>query len=633
MEDIKANQIRNFCIIAHIDHGKSTLADRFLELTKTVEQRKMKEQYLDQMELERERGITIKLQPVKMVYRPPNSKPQALNSKQIQNSNNQNSKYLEFRTSNLEFASSEYILNLIDTPGHIDFSYEVSRSLKAVEGAVLLVDATQGVQAQTVSNLEMAEELGLVIIPVINKIDSPNARREETRREIIEILGCRQNDILEISAKEGEGVEELLQEIIQRVPSPNMNEVEPHSLRALVFDFEYSSHQGVILHVRIMNGAVKKGDNLFLHQANKSFVAGEVGIFAPFHQSTGSLSTGEIGYLITNVKEAGIAKVGDTLLFKNSQLEPLTGYKDPEPVVWASIYPESQNDFTNLKRSIERLKLSDSAFVFEQEESGVLGRGFRCGFLGMLHLEIITERLKREFNLKLITAMPSVVYSVEDNKGQIKEIYSPALFPEYHDIKRILEPWAKAQIITPFDRLSDVIQILKKHEALMGETKDFSGDRVLINSYLPLREIMSNFFEEIKSATAGYASFNYRIEGEKEADLIRLDVLLNDDLIPAFSKIVRRSDMQREAQNMAEKLKKFIPSALFVIKIQVKALGRILSARSISALKKNVTGNLYGGDITRKMKLWQKQKKGKKKLKKFGKVDVPHDVFLKMIKN
>jgi len=602
MNKKQGDNIRNFCIIAHIDHGKSTLADRFLELTSTVEKRKMKEQYLDMMDLEKERGITIKLQPVVMSYKLP---------------------------------AAIYKLNLIDTPGHIDFSYEVSRSLKAVEGAILLVDATQGVQAQTVSNLEASRELGLVIVPVVNKIDSPNARVEETKREIIEILECEEEDILEISAKTGEGVEALMKEIIRRVPPPRSSSAG--SPRSLVFDFEYSVHKGVILYVRVMDGSLKKGDNVFLYQAGKGFVVGEVGVFRPASDSVSSLSVGEIGYVVTKLKEANIARVGDTLISKNSSLAPLEGYKKPAPVVWAGVYTESQDDFVSLKQALQRLNLSDSSLTFEEEESGILGRGFRCGFLGMLHLEIVAERLKREFGLVLVVATPSVVYKVEDLTGKVREIYSPALFPEHFEIKKIFEPWVRIKIITPADKLNDVLRVLRQHDALIGETQDFGASglsrRFILNLEMPLREMMDGFFEQLKSATSGYASLSYEIVEGREADLVKLDVLLNEENVSAFSRIVKKSDMQREAQKTADKLKKFLPPALFVIKIQVKALGRILSARSITALKKDVTGYLYGGDITRKQKLWKKQKRGKEKLKKFGRVNVPHDVFLKMIRD
>ena len=582
-----------------------------MELTKTVEKRKMREQYLDQMDLERERGITIKMQPVRMLWHP-------------------QSEISKIKSKKEDLRFDFYILNLIDTPGHIDFSYEVSRSLKAVEAAVLLVDATQGVQAQTISNLEMAKEQNLSIIPVVNKIDSPNARLLEVKAEIVEILKCNEDDILEISAKTGEGVESLLKEIIRRVPLPIDSEKD--TLRALIFDFEYSTHRGVILYVRIFGGSIKKGDRVFLFQSKREFQVNEVGVFTPLSQSVDILKNGEIGYVITNIKEANIAKVGDTLLLKDGGLEPLKGYKEPAPVVWVGIFPESQDEFDNLKQALERLKLRDSALSFDEERSGVLGRGFRCGFLGMLHLEIIIERLKREFSLDLVIASPTVVYTVETLKEGVKKIYSSSLFPEHFEIKRILEPCVRVEVITPVDKLSLVLQVLRKHEAIVKDTKDFGEGRLLLVSEMALREIVDNFFEELKSASEGYASFNYEIVGEKEADLVRLDMLLNSERVPAFSRVIKRIDMQRQAQNMARQLKLLLPRALFTIKIQVRGMGRILASQSLSALKKDVTGHLYGGDRTRKMKLWQKQKRGKKKLKQFGEVNIPHDVFIKMMR-
>jgi len=587
--------IRNFAIISHIDHGKSTLADRFLELTGTVEKRKMRAQYLDQMELEQERGITIKLQPVRMEY-------------------------------------GDFVLNLIDTPGHIDFSYEVSRSLKAVEGVILLVDATQGVQAQTISNLDIARSLKLSIVPVVNKIDSPRARTKEVKKEICEILDYSPDEVLEISAKTGENVSDLLDEIVKRIPSP---ETKKDGFRGLVFDFEYSLHQGVILYLRVFGGLVKKGDSVFLYQANQSFSVQEVGVFIPEMQPKEKLGKGEIGYVVTNIKESGIAQPGDTLLFKNSDLSPLEGYKRPESVVWASVYPEKRDEFETLKQALKRLNLEDSALAFEEEGSGVLGRGFRCGFLGMLHLEIVIERLRREFGLKLVTAMPTVVYNLEKNNGKKENVYSPALFPDQYEVKKVFEPWVEIKIISPYSSLGDVLKLLKKHGGEVGDTEQFgqSEARLVLKSRMPLREMMKNFFEELKSVSEGYASMSYKIIEKKEADLLRADVLLNNEIVPAFSRVLDKKEVERESQLLVERLKNILPRALFTIKIQVKAGGKILAARSLSALKKDVTGHLYGGDRTRKMKLWQKQKKGKKKLRSFGKVQVPHDVFLKMIKN
>jgi len=591
------HSIRNFSIIAHINHGKSTLADRFLEFTGAVEKRKMREQFLDQMDLERERGITIKMQPVRMNY--------ALNS-------------------------TSYSLNLIDTPGHIDFSYEVSRALKAVEGTVLLVDASQGVQAQTFANAELAKSLGLVIIPVLNKIDLPTARIDETRKEIMELLRCKQEEILEVSAKTGEGVERLLEEIIKRVPPPAKSEII--FPQALIFDFSYSPHKGVVAYIRLMKGRIKKRDELFLSQVKEKFIAHEVGFFRPELQEEETLEEGEIGYVATNIKKPAIVRVGDTVISLKNQLPSLSGYEESKPVVWASIYPESQDDFKLLAQSLERLHLSDSALSFEEEGSGVLGRGFKCGFLGMLHLEIVIERLKREFNLKLVTAAPSVVYEVHYKNGQKEEIYSPSRFPEENRIEKVFEPWIEAKIITPTEGLAVILKILQKHEAEVGNVEQFGSHRICLNIKMALREFMRNFFDELKSASEGYASLSYRITGMVEADVARVDILVAGEYVPAFARVIKRSQVQTEAKELVEKLKALLPAALFVIKIQAQYRGRIIASQTLSALKKDVTGYLYGGDRTRKMKLWKKQKAGKKRLKERGMVHVPHEVFLKMIK-
>lgn len=605
--------IRNFSIIAHIDHGKSTLADRFLDLTATIEKRKMREQYLDQMDLEREKGITIKMQPVRMSY---------------------------------QLSAVNYQLNLIDTPGHIDFSYEVSRALKAVEGAILLVDATSGVQAQTFSNAEMAKSLGLVIIPVINKIDLPRANIEETKNEIINLLDCKKEDILEVSAKTGQGVEKLLEEIVRKVPEPPRTpETNPQALpdarQALIFDFSYSPHKGVIAYVRLMKGEIKKGDELFLAQVKEKFIAHEVGFFHPEMREEEILREGEIGYIVTNIKRPAVVRVGDTVVSFNppagGPLPALSGYEEPKPVVFSSIYPESQNDFALLKQALERLHLSDSSFIFEEEggrsglPAGGLGRGFKGGFLGMLHLEIVAERLKREFNLKLITASPSVVYSVHLVSGKKEEIYSPSRFPDNSAVKKIYEPWIEMKIITPHESLGEILKILQKHEAKIGETEQFGLRRVSLNAKMALREFMRNFFDEIKSVSEGYASLSYKITEILEADVSRLDVLVAGEAVPAFSRVVKQSQIQAEAKEVVEKLRELLPRQLFVIKIQACANGRIIASQTLSALKKDVTGYLYGGDRTRKMKLWQKQKAGKKRLKERGTVNIPHDVFLKML--
>ena len=598
--------IRNFSIIAHIDHGKSTLADRMLEITKTVEKRKMREQYLDQMPLERERGITIKMQPVRMHWHP-NGPEQS--------------------------EGQQYILNLIDTPGHIDFSYEVSRALAAVEGAVLLVDATQGMQAQTFTNVELARSLNLAIIPVINKIDLPHARVEETAEEIKNILP--ENEIFKISARTGEGVEELLGKIIEKIPAPPSQGGSAGKARALIFDFDYSLHRGVISHVRVFDGKIKKGDRLSFFAANEDFIVGEVGFFRPELCPSDKISAGEIGYIVTNIKEAKVVRVGDTILTNDKSAEPLPGYREVKPVVFSSLFPENQNDFEELRRSLERLKLSDASLSFEEESSGPaaagLGRGFRCGFLGMLHLEIVVERLKRDFNIKTIVATPTVKYNVKTRKN-ILEIYSPHKFPEEGEITEVLEPWLRIEILTPPEKLSSVLKLLQEHEAQVGQTHKFSDSRLKLEAEMPLRELMRDFFDELKSASAGYASLNYEFLESRPGNLVRLDILVADEVVPAFSKIVPKLRVREEAERAVEKLYKILPRALFPLKIQAKALGRILASRTLKALRKDVTGYLYGGDRSRKMKLWKKQKEGKKRLQTEARFSIPPEVFVQMIR-
>jgi GTP-binding protein LepA len=601
------SNIRNFSIIAHIDHGKSTLADRLLEITGTIEKRKMQEQVLDSMELERERGITIKMTPVRMSY---------------------------------QMDGQKYILNLIDTPGHIDFSYEVSRAIKAVEGSILLVDATQGVQAQTLTTLNMAREAGVVIIPVVSKIDMPTARVEDVKEEITKVLDCKTEDIIGVSGKTGENVDFLIKEIIKRVPPPKEEYTNSDSFRGLVFDFQYSNHTGVIIYVRVLDGELTKGDQLFLHAVGEKFSPIEVGIFKPDQTPVEKLSAGEIGYIVTGIKRPGIASVGDTITFSKKPLPQLPGYMTPKPVVWASLYPENQglggktggDDWNLLRQALERLRLSDSAFTFEEEASSILGRGFRCGFLGMLHLEIITERLSREFGLKLIITSPSIRYEVLDKKGKKLVIYSPALFPEYGMVDKIFEPWVRIKIITPVDYLGQIVKLLYDHEASADQTGNFGENRTSIEADMPLRELMRNFFDELKSVSSGYASLSYVIGDYKEGDVVRLDIVVAEELVPAFTKVVSRKRVEEEAKAMVEKLFDILPRQLFAVKIQAQALGRIISSRTLSALKKDVTGYLYGGDRTRKMKLWQQQKEGKKRLKERGSVNIPQDVFIKMMK-
>ncbi|MFT5179592.1 MAG: GTP-binding protein LepA [Candidatus Paceibacteria bacterium] len=590
------SNIRNFSIIAHIDHGKSTLADRMLEVTHTIEKRDMKDRVLDDMELERERGITIKMRPVRMEY-------------------------------------EGYVLNLIDTPGHIDFSYEVSRALKAVEGSILLVDATQGVQAQTFTTLDMARELGVTIIPVLSKVDSPLSRVEEVTKEICDLLKCEKEDILLSSGKTGEGVKELIDEVIKKVPEPKTTYTNPNDFRALVFDFQYSNHKGVIVYVRVLDGEVKKNSTLLFKEANEKFISLSTGIFEPGEKEKDVLTAGEIGYIVTGIKRPGVASVGDTIVNLKNPIDAFPGYNQPNPVVWASIFPESQDDFDVLRQALLRLKLSDSSYTFEEESSGTLGRGYRCGFLGMLHLEIITERLRREFKLELVVTLPSITYMVTNKKGEETTVYSPTLFPEYGDIASVKEPWVNIRIITPSEYMGSVTQTLFNHEAVPGDIETFGDGRNAIHAEMPLRELMRNFFDEIKSVSSGYASISYQLGDFRDADVCKLEVLVADEEVIAFSRIVARHRVREESERTVEKLYKVLPRQMFATKIQAKALGRIVSSKTLSAMSKNVTAHLYGGDITRKMKLRDKQKKGKKRMLERGKVHISHDVFLKMMKS
>ena len=599
--DIK--RIRNFSIIAHIDHGKSTLADRMLEITGTIEQRKMKDQVLDSMDLERERGITIKMQPVRMGYL---------------------------------FEGESYILNLIDTPGHIDFSYEVSRALKAVEGSILLVDATQGVQAQTLTTLQMARDLGLVIIPVISKIDSPLARIDEVKMEVALLLNIDPDTIMMVSGKTGEGVADLLSEVIKRIPSPENTEVITSSGQALVFDFKYDNHRGVIVYVRVIGGEFRKGESLVFAVSSEKFISLEVGIFSPQEEPKNTIGTGEIGYIVTGIKKPGIASVGDTITYLKKPMPALHGYMNPKPVVWASVYPESQDDFPGLKQALGRLRLSDSSFSYEEESSGTLGRGFRCGFLGMLHLEIITERLNREFDLELIVTMPSITYKVVLRNGKEEVIYSPHLFPDDGVVVKALEPWVNVKIITPSVYLSYLMPFLYDHEAIVKATENFGDNRSSIDLEMPLRELMRNFFDDMKSLTSGYASISYEIGEYREADVVRLDIIVADEPMVAFCRVVSRRRVEEEAKSQVEKLQKIIPRQQFNFKIQGKALGRILCSESVSAFRKDVLMHgskvVGGGDVSRKKKLLEKQKKGKKRMQANAKINISHEVFLKMMR-
>ncbi|VAW32156.1 Translation elongation factor LepA, partial [hydrothermal vent metagenome] len=553
--------IRNFSIIAHIDHGKSTLADRLLERTGTIEARKMRDQVLDKMDLERERGITIKMQPARMKYRAGDSE-------------------------------DEYVLNLIDTPGHIDFAYEVSRALKAVEGVLLLVDSTQGVQAQTLTTLAMAKDAGCIIIPVISKIDSPYARPDEVKAELGKLLCVSSDTVLSVSGRTGEGVDELFSAIVSRIPPPkNSDEVES---RALVFDFSYSTHRGITVFVRVFDGELKKGDTLSFRSAGKNFTALEVGIFAPDETPVEKLSAGEIGYIVTGIKEPGVVAVGDTVGVNRGKLHALSGFNRPRPVVWASIYPESQDDLPNLRQALERLRLTDSSISFEEESSGVLGRGFRCGFLGMLHLEIITERLRREFDLHLIVTIPTISYTVTTKNGSVETVYTPSRFPDFGDIVAVSEPWVRVVLITPPTALSALMQLFHDHEVVVMATENYIDGRTELTIEMPLRELMRGFFDRVKNVSSGYASLSYEFLDDRPADVVKLDILVAGESVPAFARIVARRRVQKEADKMVEKLNSILPKQLFVMKIQAEALGRIIASRTISAMRKDVTGYLYG---------------------------------------
>ncbi len=594
-----SNHIRNFSIIAHIDHGKSTLADRMLEVTGTIEARKMRDQVLDSMELERERGITIKMQPVRMKY---------------------------------AHNGADYLLNLIDTPGHIDFSYEVSRALKAVEGSLLLVDATQGVQAQTLTTLEMARSSGLVIIPVITKVDSQLARPDDIKLEIAELLDCDPADVIAVSGRTGEGVAELLAAIIERIPPPVIETVDA-SPQGLIFDFSYSNHKGVIIFTRLYQGSIKKGDELIFAASKQKFNVLEVGVFTPEATATDAIAAGSIGYIVTGIKQPGIAAVGDTITSFKNPAPSLGGYEQPRPVVWASIYPESQDDFDELKLALGKLRLSDSSFSYEEEVSGALGRGYRCGFLGMLHLEIISERLRREFNLELIVTIPSTTYEVILRGGKQVKVYSPHLFPDDGSIQSIEEPWVRASVIVPLPQVGILMPFLYEHEAEVTDVVNFAHDRSKVICLMPLREMMRNFFDELKSLTSGYGSVSYEIAEMRSADVTRLDMIIGDEVQPAFTRIISRRRVEEDANEFVDKLEKLMPRQQVVMKIQAKAFGRIVASRTMKAFRKDVTGHLYGGDVSRKNKLLDKQKKGKKKMREHATVNIPHDVFIKVMRN
>jgi len=592
------NSIRNFSIISHIDHGKSTLADRLIEATGTISQNKMQEQFLDMMDLERERGITIKLQPVRMSYR-------------------------------------GYIINMIDTPGHVDFSYEVSRSLAAVEGVILLVDATKGIQAQTLANLEFAKKQNLVIIPAVNKIDLHNAMVEETVDNVAELLGIDGDEILRISAKKNINIDKVLERVIERIPAPAILDDSSGSFRALIFDSKYDSFKGVIAYCRIMEGTVKRGDKINLMAVNVKGDAKEVGHFIPSQSPKDSLNEGEIGYIATGIKEPGVVRVGDTITkYDDKKALPLPGYKELNPVVFVSFYPEDTDNFVTLRESLEKIKLSDPALTFEPEFKEVLGRGFRCGFLGSLHAEIISERLHREFDLDLVITSPSVVYKTINDKGEETVVMSPADWPDPSFIKKSLEPWVLLEIITPSSYIGKVMELLGTMSGILVENKYFKGDKMLITYKVPLRKIVTGFHDKIKSVTQGYASFNYELDDFMEGELVKLEILIGGNVEEVFSQIVSKDDAYTEGRKIVEKLKELLPPQQFALPLQARVYGKIIARETVKARRKDVTGALYGGDVTRKRKLLEKQKKGKKKLQeRMGRVKVPSEVFFKVFKD
>lgn len=597
---IPQDRLRNFCIIAHIDHGKSTLSDRLLEITKTVESRNMKDQLLDSMDIERERGITIKLAPARMKWTK---------------------------------GDVEYTLNLIDTPGHIDFNYEVSRSLAAVDGAVLLVDSTQGVQAQTVANLFLAMEENLEIIPVLNKIDLPAADVPRRKAELMKLLGCKDEDILAVSGKTGEGVPELLNAIIERIPSPTGN---AHAApRAMVFDSAYDDYKGVVAYVRVIDGIFRKREKLHMMATDVDGEILELGALAPKFSPRDYLETGQIGYIVTGLKDIRACRVGDTLTIGADRVPPLEGYREVRPMVFAGVFPASGDEYSALRDAMDRLKLNDAALVYEPEHSPALGYGFRCGFLGMLHLEILRERLSREYNMNLVVTLPSVAYRVYSSGNPEYRVIKGALdLPDPAHIDKIEEPWAKVDIITPSEYIGNVMQLCQERKGIYLNTEYLSEGRAMLHYELPLASIIVDFNDKLKSATAGYASLTYDVFTYREADIVKLDISVSESPVDAFASLVYREDAERVGRRILEILEETIPRTQFVIKLQASVGGKIVASERISAMRKDVTGGLYGGDYTRKLKLLQKQKKGKAKMMAMGvgSVEIPGEAYLKVLK-
>ncbi len=591
--------IRNFSIIAHIDHGKSTLADRLIEFTGALTEREMKEQVLDNMELERERGITIKLQTSRLVYRAKNGE--------------------------------EYILNLIDTPGHVDFTYEVSRSLAACEGALLVVDSSQGVEAQTIANVYLADAEGLEILPVLNKIDLPSARPDEVRQEIEDVVGILADEAPEISAKNKINVESVFEYIVDKIPAPSGDVTKP--LKCLIFDSFYDSYKGAVALIRVFDGSIKKGDDIYMMASKARYEVVEVGVFTPEMLPVKELKAGEVGYVCASIKEVKDVSVGDTITKYNHQVsEPLDGYKEALPMVFCGIYPSEGEDYEEIRDALEKLKLNDAALTYEAETSVALGFGFRCGFLGLLHLEIIEQRLEREFDLDLITTAPSVIYEVVTTKGEVLHIQNPSNLPHPTEISVFKEPMVDANIIVPKDYVGNVMELAQNCRGIFKDMQYIDDRRVIIHYDLPLNEVIYDFFDALKSKTKGYGSFDYEFKEYVESDLVKLDVLINKEVIDAFSLIVHREKAVQRGRKIVERLRNEIPRQQFPIPIQAAIGNNIIARETVKALRKDVLAKCYGGDITRKKKLLQKQKEGKKRMRQFGSVEVPKQAFLSVLK-
>ena len=587
--------IRNFSIIAHIDHGKSTLADRILQMTSAISEREFHEQMLDDMELERERGITIKSSAVRLVYTAKDGK--------------------------------EYLLNLIDTPGHVDFTYEVSKSIAACEGALLVVDAAQGVEAQTVANLYMAMEHNLVIVPVVNKIDLSNADPERVKKEIANLLNIKEGEVLLISAKEGTGVEDVIESIVERIPPPSGSESNP--LQGLIFDSSYDTYKGAIVYVRIMNGAVSKGERILMMRTGKRYEVQEIGVFTPKPKKVDRLHCGEVGYLACNIRDASEIQIGDTItLLDNPAKEPLPGYRELRPMVYSGIYPVNSKDVAALKEAMAKLRLSDASFQYEPESSAALGFGFRCGFLGLLHMEIIQERLEREYDLNLVISTPSVIYKIRKTDGELMDVDNPSKIPPANLIQEIKEPYVTAYIITPSDSIGTLMQLAESRRGEYISTEYIGEKKAKLIYRMPLSEIIVDFYDKIKSITRGYGSLDYEFFDYREGNMVKLDILLNGEPFDALSTIIHRDKAQSKGRAIVDKMKELIPRQLFEVAIQAAIGGNIIARSTVRPLKKHVTGKCYGGDITRKRKLWEKQKEGKKKMKRFGKVQIPQEAFM-----